>query len=309
MRSFILRRLATSVPVVLGVVTLVFALIHLVPGDPVDAMLGESALPAQREELRHALGLDRPILVQYAHFLGGLVRGDLGTSFRRATPVTALLAQRYPATAQLTLAAMAVATLVALPLGVLAALRARTWIDHGSSAAALFGVSVPNFWLGPMLILVFAIRLDWLPVSGRDGLANLVLPAITLGLGLAGILTRMTRSSLLETLGEDYIRTAKAKGLGPAVIVWKHAMRNALIPIVTLMALQFGALLAGSVITETIFSWPGVGKLLLEGIRTRDYPVVQGVVLSIALTYVAVNLLTDLLYAWVNPSIRFGGRS
>ncbi|MFN7950116.1 MAG: nickel ABC transporter permease [bacterium] len=307
MRSFVLRRLATSIPVVVGVVTLVFALIHLVPGDPVDAMLGETAMPAQRDELRKALGLDRPILVQYAHFVGGLARGDLGTSFRRATPVSELLAERYPATFQLTLAAMIVATLVAMPLGVLAALRARSWIDHGSSAVALLGVSIPNFWLGPMLILLFAIRLDWLPVSGRDGLANLVLPALTLGLGLTGILTRMTRSSLLETLSEDYIRTAKAKGLSPAVIVWKHAMRNALIPIVTLMALQFGALLAGSVITETIFSWPGVGKLLLEGIRARDYPVVQGVVLTIALTYVAVNLLTDLVYAWVNPGIRFGG--
>ncbi len=307
MRSFILRRLATSIPVIAGVVTLVFALIHLVPGDPVDAMLGETALPAQRDELRKALGLDRPILVQYGHFVSGLVRGDLGTSFRRATPVSELLAERYPATFQLTLAAMLVATLVALPLGVLAALHARTWIDHASSAVALIGVSIPNFWLGPMLILSFAIRLDWLPVSGRDGLANLVLPATTLGLGLAGILTRMTRSSILETLSEDYIRTAKAKGLSPVVVVWKHAMRNALIPIVTLMALQFGALLAGSVITETIFSWPGVGKLLLEGIRARDYPVVQGVVLTVALTYVAVNLLTDLIYAWVNPGIRFGG--
>jgi len=294
--------------VVLGVVTLVFALLHLVPGDPVEAMLGETAMPAQREELRHALGLDRPLWVQYLRFLGGLAHGDLGTSIRRSMPVSALLVQRYPATFQLTLASMLVATLVAIPLGVLAALRARTWIDHGSSAAALLGVSIPNFWLGPMLILLFSIRLDWLPVSGREGLASLILPATTLGLGLAAILTRMTRSSLLETLGEDYIRTARAKGVSPTVVVWKHAMRNALVPIVTLLALQFGALLAGSVITETIFSWPGVGKLLLEGIRARDYPVVQGVVLSVALTYVAVNLLTDLLYAWVNPSIRFGSR-
>ncbi len=306
MRAFIARRLLTAVPVVFGVVTLVFCLIHLVPGDPVDAMLGETALPAQRQDLREALGLDRPLGEQYLRFLGGLARGDLGTSYRYSTPVRDLVVERYPATVQLTLAAMLVAIAIALPAGVLAAVRPRTWVDHASSGFALLGVSIPNFWLGPMLILVFAIWLDWLPVSGRGGLASLVLPAVTLGTAMAGILARMTRSSLLEELGADYIRTARAKGLREPAVVLRHGLRNALVPIVTLLGLQFGALLAGSVITETIFAWPGLGKLLMDAIQARDYPVVQGVVLAIALSYVAVNFLTDLVYAWADPTIRLG---
>ena len=306
MRAFLARRLLTAVPVVLGVVTLVFLLIHLVPGDPVDAMLGEQALPADRVALRRALGLDRPLHVQYARFLGGVVRGDLGTSFRHSRPVTELLAERYPATAQLTAVAIAVALAIALPAGILSAMRPRTWVDHTSTGVALLGVSIPNFWLGPMLVLVFALWLDWLPVSGRGGPASFVLPAITLGTAMAGILARMTRATLLETLSEDYVRTARAKGLGEAGVVLRHALRNALLPIVTLVGLQFGALLAGSVITETIFSWPGIGKLLLDAINARDFPVVQGTVLAIALTYVAVNLLTDLVYAWADPTIRLG---
>lgn len=304
MHHAILRRAFLLVPTVWGVVTIVFFLLHLIPGDPVDLMLGETALPADREALRQALGLDRPLAVQYLAYLRGLLGGDLGESLHSHLPVAQLVAARYPATVELAVAAALVAVAVALPLGCLAAARAGTAVDHGASALAVLGVSMPNFWLGPLLILLFAIWLGWLPVSGRGGPAHLVLPALTLGLGMAAIITRMSRAALLDALGQDYIRTARAKGLRGARILLRHGLRNALLPVITLLGLQFGHLLAGAVITETIFAWPGIGRLLVHAITTRDYPVVQGCLLGIAITYVVINAATDVLYAIADPRVR-----
>ncbi|MCZ6552822.1 MAG: ABC transporter permease [SAR324 cluster bacterium] len=302
--EFLLRRLLWTLPVLLGVLTLVFFLLHLVPGDPVDVMLGESALPADREQMRAQLGLDRPIAVQYVVYLRNALSGDLGTSFTSRRAVMAEIAERLPATLELMLGAMAVAFAIALPLGVLAALYHGRWIDYLASGFALLGVAIPNFWLGPLLILLFAIQLDWLPVNERGGLEHLVLPAITLGTALAALLSRMIHTSLVEVLGEDYIRTARAKGLPERIVVASHAMRNAAIPVITVTGLQIGALLSGAIITESIFDWPGLGSLLLEAIYGRNYALVQGCVLVIAVSYIAVNLLADLLYGWVDPRIR-----
>ncbi len=307
MHSYLARRLLLALPVVLGVVTLVFLLIHLIPGDPVEIMLGESALPADRDALREALGLDRPILEQYGSFLWGLCRGDLGVSLQQRRPVTALIREHYPATLELTLAAMLISLLIALPAGILSGIRQYSFLDHSTMFLALLGVSMPNFWLGPLLIWVFSIQLGWFPVSGKGGLAHLLLPAITLGASMAAIVARMTRSSVLEVLREDYVMTARAKGLSEARVILKHVLRNAMLPVLTVVGLQFGALLAGSIITETIFSWPGLGTLMVKAIQTRDYPVVQGCVLVIALSYVLVNLLTDLLYGVIDPRIRYEG--
>lgn len=290
--------------VVFGVCTLVFLLIHLVPGDPVEAMLGESARPADRSALREALGLDRPLGEQYLNYLGGLVRLDLGQSFQFQRPVADLLAERIPPTLELAGAALALALALAVPLGVLAARNRGGVLDSGAMGLSLLGISIPNFWLGPLLILVFSLWLGWTPVSGRDGLVSLVLPAITLGTGLAAVLARMVRSSVLEVLGEDYVRTARAKGLSEGAVMWRHALRNAWLPVLTLVGLQLGGLLGGAVITETVFAWPGVGSLLVEAIQNRDYPVVQACVLLISLAYVLVNTVTDLVYALVDPRIR-----
>jgi peptide/nickel transport system permease protein len=307
--SYLLRRLAQVLPTALLAATLVFALVHLVPGDPVEMMLGEGARAADVEALRRDLGLDRPLLEQYGSFLGGLVRGDLGRSLHSGEPVLATLAERFPATLELAVASLLVALLVALPLGVVAALYRHRVPDHLARLLALLGVSMPSFWLGPMLILLFAIEWDLLPVSGRGGPASLVLPAVTLGAGLAGLLTRMVRAALAEELGRPYLLAARARGVGRATAVARHALKNALIPVVTVLGLQFGALLTGAIITETIFSWPGLGRLLIESIRLRDYPLLQGAVLLIALTYLLVNLGTDVAYAWLDPRIRYGGRS
>ncbi len=307
MTIYCIRRLAAAVPIALGVATVVFLLIHLIPGDPIEVMLGETATIADREALRAGLGLDRPLLEQYGSYLAGLAHRDLGTSIHSGRQVSELLLERLPATLELSLAAFAFAVAIALPAGLLSAKRAGTAVDRASMVASLTAVALPNFWLGPLLIMLFAIELGWLPVSGREGFAHLVLPAFTLGASMAGILTRMTRASVLETVSEEYIRTARAKGASEVSVFAKHALRNALTPVLSLLGLQFGALLAGSVITETIFAWPGLGRLTLEAIETRDYPVVQGCVLLIALAYVAVNLLTDIAYAWVNPRIRYAG--
>ncbi len=305
MTSYSLRRLGQALPVVFLVSTLVFSLIHLIPGDPVEMMLGDGAQPAEVEALRERLGLDRPMGEQYASYMIGLVRGDLGRSLHFDRPVTELLLEHYPATLELALAAMLVALGVSLPLGILAALRRDRALDHTSRFFSLLGVSIPNFWLGPVLILVFAIQLDLFPVSGRSGLASLVLPAITLGTALAGLLTRMVRTSLAEELDRAYLTTARAKGLSRARALVRHALKNALVPVVTVVGLQFGALLTGAIITETIFSWPGLGRLIIQAIRLRDYPLVQGGVLLIALTYVLLNLVTDLVYATLDPRIRY----
>jgi peptide/nickel transport system permease protein len=292
--------------VLLAAVTLVFLFIHLIPGDPVEVALGETARPADKEALREHWGLDRPLTVQYAAYVRGLVRGDLGYSYSSRRPVSELVRERFPRTLLLAAVAMVIALLISLPLGVVAALRANGPVDRVSTGLALLGVSTPNFWLGILLIQLFALRLDWLPVSGYTGPASVILPALTLGASLAGILTRMTRSSLLDTLGLDYIRVARAKGLGEPRVILQHALRNSLVPVVTLAGLQFGALLAGAVVTEKVFAWPGLGSLLIHGVEARDYPLVQGCILMIAATYVFVNLATDLLYAWIHPQIRLG---
>ena len=309
MADFLLARLMSALLVVLGVVCLVFLLIHLIPGDPVDVMLGESARPADREALRSSLGLDQPMGVQLLDYLGGVMRLDLGTSLHSDQPVSSLLASRIPATLQLALAALGVALLLALPLGVLAALRRGSGWDWGAMGFSTLGVSIPNFWLGPLLILLFSLGLGWTPVSGRESAASLVLPAVTLGTGFAAILARMIRSSLLEVLGEEFVRTARAKGLSESQVIWRHALRNAWLPVLTLIGLQLGALLGGAVVTEVVFDWPGIGSLMIDAIQRRDYPVVQGCVLFVSLAYVAVNTLTDMLYGLVDPRIRQEGRA
>jgi peptide/nickel transport system permease protein len=303
--SFLARRLLLAVPVLLGVATLVFSLIHMIPGDPAQAMLGETASPADIAALRGKLGLDRPLLEQYGAFLGGLARGDLGTSLRTGEPVARQIWERVPATIELAAAAMVFAIGVAIPLGVLAAVRRGTSIDFASMGLALTGISVPNFWLGPVLAIVFSVWLQWLPVSGRGTWAHLVLPAVSLGAGLAAILARMTRATLLEELREPYVQAARARGASAPRAVLRHALRSGLIPIVTIIGLQFGTVLTGAVITETIFAWPGIGRLLIQSIGFRDYPVVQGCILLIAVTYMVVNLITDLTYGALDPRIRY----
>ena len=304
MLRYLVRRLVLTIPVLLGVATLVFALIHFIPGDPAQAMLGEGASPEEIEQLRQRLGLDRPLLVQYSSYLTGLVRGDLGVSLRNDQPVLHQILDRMPATAELAFAAMLVAVLFALPLGIIAAVRRGTFVDFGAMTLALIGISIPNFWLGPLLAIIFSVELGWLPVGGRGTLAHLVLPSVTLGVALAAILARMTRASLLEELREPYVLAARAKGVSRTRAVLHHAFRNSLIPIVTILGLQFGVVLTGAVITETIFAWPGVGRLLIQSISFRDYPTVQGCVLLIAVTYVGVNLITDLTYGFLDPRIR-----
>jgi ABC-type dipeptide/oligopeptide/nickel transport system permease component len=301
---YLVRRLLLTIPVLLGVATLVFSLIHLVPGDPAQSMLGDSAPPEDVAKLRQTLGLDRPLVQQYKSFLGGVVKGDLGTSFRYGTPVTREIGSRLLRTMQLALAAMAVAIVIAIPLGIIAAVRKGTAVDQAAMTLSLIGISMPNFWLGPLLAIVFAVRLGWLPVSGTGTVAHLVLPAVTLGAALAAILARMTRASVLEELRELYVLAARARGISRARAVIRHAFRNSLIPIVTIIGLQFGAVLTGTIITETIFAWPGVGRLLIQAINFRDYPLVQGCILFISFTYVTMNLLTDVAYGILDPRIR-----
>ena len=304
MLRYLSLRVLSLLPVVWLVVSLVFLLIHLVPGDPILQMLGEGAPVTDVQAARHAYGLDLPLGRQYLNYWEGVLGGDLGPSIRFNQGVTHLIAQRYPYTLQLTLAALVVAVLLSVPAGVRSAQRRNRWDDRLLSVVSLFGLSFPNFALGPILILFFAIYLGWLPVSGSGGIAHLVLPAITMGGALAAILTRMVRTSMLEELGQDYIRTARAKGLAERTVVYGHALRNAMIPVITVLGLQFGALLAGAIVTETIFSWPGIGRLTIQAIPNRDYYLVQGCILAIGLTYVAVNFMTDLLYSVANPRIR-----
>jgi ABC-type dipeptide/oligopeptide/nickel transport system permease component len=285
-------------------VSIVFLLIHLVPGDPIAQMLGEGAPPSDVAAVRHAYGLDAPLGTQYIRYWSGVLHGDLGLSLRYNESVTQLILQRYPYTLQLTIASLFIAIVLSIPAGVRSALHRNRWDDRTLSVVSLFGLSFPNFALGPILILIFAIKFGWLPVSGAGSFANLVLPAITMGTGMAAILTRMVRTSMLEELSQDYIRTARAKGLPERTVVYRHALRNAMIPVLTVLGLQFGALLAGAIVTEKIFSWPGIGRLTIDAISNRDYFVVQGCILAIGLTYVAVNFLTDVLYSVANPRIR-----
>ena len=306
MSGYFRRRLLHAIPVAFGVVTVVFFLLHMLPGDPVEIMLGESAVPALKEELRRELHLDRPVLVQYAEFLSGLPRGNLGTSFRSREPVAREIARRFPATLLLASTSIVVAVLVALPLGILAATRRGKAADYLSGFAAMLSLSIPNFLLGPLLVLVFSVQLGILPVSGYGTARHLVLPAVTLGTGMAALMMRMVRATLLEELKKEYVTAATARGLSHRAAVALHALRNALVPVATVLGLSFGAVLAGSVIAETIFAWPGIGRLLIQAIDARDYPLVQGCVLVIALCTVLVNLATDLLCARLDPRIRYG---
>ena len=304
MLRYITARLLYTLPVVWLVVSLVFLLIHLVPGDPLVQMLGEGIPAADLQVARHAYGFDLPLGQQYVRYWKGVLHGDLGPSVRFNQSVSSLIAQRYPYTFQLTVAALLVAVLLSVPAGIRSARHRDHWDDRALSVVSLFGLSFPNFALGPILILLFSIKLGWLPVSGAGTLANLVLPPITLGSALAAILTRMVRTSMLEELSQDYVRTARAKGLSERTVVYRHALRNAMLPVITVLGLQFGAMLAGAIVTETIFSWPGIGRLTITAIGNRDYYLVQGCILAIGLTYVAVNFLTDFLYSVANPRIR-----
>jgi len=305
--QWLLPQLGNVLLVVWGVATIVFFLLHLVPGDPVDFMLGEYARAADRDILRHKLGLDLPLWQQYVNFITGILQFDFGTSFHYQQPVSELILARLPATLELAAASLFIAVIIAFPLGVYAAVKKDTVADRGAMFFSLVGAAIPNFWLGPMLILIFSLGLNWFPVSGRSGFDSLILPAITLGTALAAILARMVRSSLLEVLGEDYIRTARAKGLSPLTVIVKHGLRNALLPVITLLGLQLGALLGGAVITETVFSWPGLGKLTIDSIMSRDYPVTQACILLISLFYVVVNIFTDVVYSRIDPRVRVGG--
>jgi ABC-type dipeptide/oligopeptide/nickel transport system permease component len=305
MIRYISTRLLFALPALWLIVTLVFLLSHIVPGDPVQQMLGEGARAEDLQQLRHSLGLDVPLPTQYGRYIAGIVHGNLGESFRFQEPVTRVVLEHYPATLELAIVALLVCVAIGIPAGLLAAERRGTSTDHAVGVLTLFGLSVPNFALGPVLILVFSVIFGWLPVSGRGGVSHLILPAITLGAGLAAILTRMVRISVIEELSSDYVRTARAKGVSPAGVLFRHAFRNALIPILTILGLQFGTLLAGTIVTETIFSWPGIGRLAVQAIGARDYPLLQGCILLIAVSYVFVNLLTDMVYAFVDPRVRF----
>jgi len=300
----ILVRLLYTLPALWLILSMVFLLIHVVPGDPVQQMLGQDARAEDLAALRHTLGLDQPLGVQYARYLEGLLRGDWGRSFRFSAPVRAIVLDRFPATLELSLAALFVCVVIAVPAGVFSASRRGSTADRTTSVLTLLGLSVPNFALGPVLILVFSVEIGWLPVSGRGGVSHLVLPAATLGAALAAILTRMVRSSMVEELSSDYVRTARAKGIPEASVLFRHAFPNALIPIITIVGLQFGSLLAGTIVTESIFSWPGIGRLAVQAISARDYPLLQGCILIIAVSYVAVNLITDVVYAVVDPRVR-----
>ncbi|MFN8057807.1 MAG: ABC transporter permease [Vicinamibacterales bacterium] len=303
MLSFLLRRVATALPVLAGVAIAVFLLIHLVPGDPAVSMLGEGASPADVAALRERLGLDRPLPEQFIRYTARLMQGDMGQSFRYGTPVTKEIASRLGFTILLAGCALTVALTIAFPLGVLAAVFRGRPADVALSLCALVGVSLPAFWLGPLLALVFAVRLGWLPVSGAGSVAHLVLPSLTLGTSLAAVLARLVRSSVSDELAELYVVAARARGASSMRAVG-HAVRNSLIPIVTIIGLQVGAVLTGSIVTETIFAWPGVGRLLVQAIGFRDYPLVQGCILFVALVYVVVNLLTDVVYGWLDPRVR-----
>ncbi|HET7263883.1 MAG TPA: ABC transporter permease [bacterium] len=309
MQRYLVRRLILIVPVVLGVTVFVFCLIHLAPGDPVVLMLGKFYDPSYAADQRHALGLDRPLSVQYVLWLSNIARGDLGRSITQSNGVAALLGERLPTTMLLAVGAMGVALAIAIPLGVTAAVRAGALADHVSRLAAMVGVSMPIFWLGLLLIIVFSLQLGWLPPGGsvdEFGWQALILPCVALGTSFAALAMRITRSSMLEALREDYIRTARAKGVAASRVVYFHALRNALVPIITVIGLQFGTVLSGTVLTETVFNIPGMGRLLVEAISGRDYPLLQGTILVTSLLYVLVNLAVDLLYAACDPRIRYG---
>lgn len=306
MKRYFIHRLLLLLPTLFGALSLVFLLVHLIPGDPVEVMLGETASGADKVELRRSLGLDQPLPTQYRIFLTKLASGDLGRSLFEQASVNQIIGQRLAATLELALCAMIAALVISFPLAFIAARRPGSIADRGALLFSLLGLSLPNFWLGPLLMILFSIQLGWTPVSGRGSFRHVILPALTLGLGMAAILTRILRASLIQVARADFVRTARAKGLSEKLVWLKHMLRNALLSVVTIMSLQFGALLAGSLITETVFSWPGIGRLTVQAIQTRDYPLVQGCVLVIAVAYLLVNFFTDILYKLIDPRVSYG---
>ena len=307
MSSYVRGRLLRAIPVILGVMTLVFFMVHMLPGDPAEEIAagGLATSPEQIEAIRVRLGLDRPLYEQYWSFLSRTAQGDLGRSIYRNQPVSTMIRDRFGATLQLTVAGIATAIIIGVPLGIVAAVRQNSWLDSISMTTALLGIAMPSFWLGLLLIWLFAVRLNWVPIVGGSGIKGLILPAFTLGFSAAAIIARLVRSSMLEVLRQDYIVTARAKGLKSNIVILRHGMKNALIPVVTIVGLQFGNLLGGTVIIETVFARQGIGRMAVDAILTKDFPVVQGTVLFAALIYVTVNLSVDLLYSVLDPRIRY----
>jgi ABC-type dipeptide/oligopeptide/nickel transport system permease component len=310
MGRYVFNRLIQLMPVLWLISVIVFAVMHVLPGDPAELMLqgaeGGATTPQRLAEIRQEMGLDDPLLVQYGRFLGNALLGDLGTSIRFRTPVVGLILERFWYTLELALAGLAIALLLGVPLGMIAAVRQNSWTDAGAMSLAYVGASMPVYWLGLILILLFSFTLNWLPPAGADDWRSLVMPAFTLGFVSAGLISRLVRSSMIEVLNEDYIRTSRAKGLTERLVLWRHGLKNALIPVITMVGLQFGAMLAGAVVTETVFSRPGVGRLVVSAILSKDYPLVQGCILFLAVVYLLVNLLVDVAYAWLDPRIRYG---
>lgn len=304
MFKYVLKRILFMIPVLWAVSTIVFFLIHIVPGDPVDLIIGEQALAADRAAFEHQLHLDEPIVVQYGRFMEGLATGDWGNSIFDGQSVLSHIAERFGATLILAVCAMGIAILIAIPIGVYCAVKRDTIWDSAGMFLALIGISVPSFWLGPVLILIFSVNLNFLPISGRDSFASIILPSITLGFALSAMLSRLTRASMIEEINKEYITTARSKGVSERSVFYKHALRNALNPVITIIGLQVGSLLAGTIITEKIFNWPGIGSLLLESISRRDYPLVQGCILLISFMYVFVNMATDCLYRIIDPRVK-----
>ena len=334
MLRYLLGRIIATIPVVVLISLLVFLLIHAAPGDPADLLLSDEASPADIADARRRWGLDQPIYIQYLHFLTNIAAGDLGISFRYADPVIGLIGQRLPATIELAIASLLIAIIFGVPLGVWAGAKPNSWADNLGSVFGFFGISMPSFWLGIMLILIISGYFNWLPSSGRstygvaqgletgfyishsllsgnikvawDGIKYIIMPAIALGTGMMGLVMRVTRSSVLEIMSEDYVRTARAKGLDESTVLWRHVLRNALVPVITVVGLELGTLLSGSIIVETVFAWPGSGSLLISAIQSRDYPLITGTVLTYTIAFVAINFVIDILYALIDPRIRFG---
>jgi len=305
MLQYVIKRLLSTIPVLIGISLLLFFMLRMLPGDPAQVLAGQMATPDEVELIRHQLGLDRPVHVQYAFFLGRLARFDLGRSARTQNPVTEEIWARLPNTMLLAVVAITLACLFGIPAGIISAVRPYTWIDYVVTSTAIFGISMPVFWLGLMLVVVFAVWLQWLPAGGTGSWRHVILPSFTLAAFVVAFIARMTRSSMIEVLSQDYTTTARSKGLKEQVVVIKHALKNALIPIITVIGLQFGMLLGGAVLTETVFAWPGVGRLIVDSILARDYPMIQGAILVFGLLYILVNLVVDLLYAYVDPRIRY----
>jgi len=305
MLQYVIKRLLSTIPVLIGISLLLFFMLRMLPGDPAQVLAGQMATPEEVDLIRHQLGLDRPVHVQYAFFLGRLARFDLGRSARTQNPVTKEIWARLPNTMLLAVVAITLACLFGIPAGIISAVRPYTWIDYLVTSTAIFGISMPVFWLGLMLVVVFAVWLHWLPAGGTGSWQHVILPSLTLAAFVVAFIARMTRSSMIEVLSQDYTTTARSKGLKEQVVVIKHALKNALIPIITVVGLQFGMLLGGAVLTETVFAWPGLGRLIVDSILARDYPVIQGAILVFGLLYILVNLVVDLLYAYVDPRIRY----